>query len=150
MLLKFGENFNCLNYSGLVLWRSSIWKDTEDGPQTPNSGGYEIRGDGLEVVADEDEGGPVVGVGEGVDGELSWDVEADAAIDRFGVFESEAFGDEGLLDLLESLGFGFAGLDLLVKLLHEEGGGGVVDLPKGSDDGFGSIFHEVVTDSCNF
>ena len=64
MLLKFDENFNCLNYSGLVLWRSSIWKDTEDGPQTPNSVGYEIRGDGLEVVADEDEGCPVVGVGE--------------------------------------------------------------------------------------
>ena len=119
-------------------------------PLNPQFWGYEIREEGLEVVADEDEGGPVVGVGEGVDGELSLDVEADAAIDRFGVFESEAFGDEGLLDLLESLGFGFAGLDVLVKLLHEEVGVGVVDLPKGSDDGFGSVFHEIMTDSCNF
>ena len=32
----------------------------------------------LEVVADEDEGCPVVGMGEGIDGELSGDVEADS------------------------------------------------------------------------
>ena len=82
MLLKFAENFDCVNYLGLVLRRSEHMWELADGPQTPNSGDYE-----LEVVADEDEGGPVVGVGEGVDGELSGDEAADSsAIDRFGVF----------------------------------------------------------------
>ena len=59
--------------------------------------------------------------------------------------------NEILLDFLHGLGFGHSGFEVFVELLHEEGGGGVVDLPEGGDDGFGSaVSHEVMTDACNF
>ncbi len=121
-----------------MLQRSSIWKKREDGGRRTEDGG-------LEVVADEDEGRPVERMFEGIGGGRSVEGGADFAgilsgfwglgcggfvADRLGVFEGEASGNEVLLDLLDGLGFGFAGLNVLVKLLHEECGGGVVDLPE--------------------
>ena len=89
----------------------------------------------LETVADEDEGCPVVGMGEGARRELSRTVETNAsiretrrfAIECFGVGVGELAVDEGDLDLAE--GFGFAEVAFaegLVEAVHEEAGGGVI------------------------
>lgn len=68
----------------------------------------------LQAVADEDEGGPVVGM-------------------------AEACGvDELLLGVAEGLGFGLALAEGGVELVHEGGGGAVVYGPEGSDRSSGS------------
>ena len=65
-----------------------------------------------------------------------------------GFFGGEFARDEVLLDFLEGLGFGKWGLgEGLVKLLHHQGGAGIVYRPEGGEDGFGSASEEIAADT---
>lgn len=87
-------------------------------------------------------------MGEGIGGQLSGDVEANSGAREIlgGEFAVEKFG----LDLLEGFGFGFALGEVGVKLLHEECGAGVADVPEGGEDGFDIVFEEEVADAGDF
>ena len=115
-----------------------------------SKGGFIVKA--LEVVADEDEGCPVVGMGEGVVGELAFDVETNAArIEIFKTVGGAIALEEGKLGLVESFGFGdFSGGELGVEVAHEEGGGGVVDEPEGGHDGFCAAAEEEMPESGDF
>ena len=74
-----------------------------------------------------------------------------SAIEGFCIFVGELAFEELFLDGLEGDRFGAVGLgEVGVEVLHEEGGGGVVDEPEGGHDGFGSAEHEVMAHSCDF
>ncbi len=67
-----------------------------------------------------------------------------------GILGGELALNEILLDFLQSLGFGQASGNLFVKLLHDQGRAGVVDIPQASHDGFDLIFQEEVADARDF
>jgi hypothetical protein len=75
------------------------------------------------------------------------------ATDFGGLGGGEFAVDEVFLDFLEGFGFGFAGGEVLIKLLHDEGGAGVVDASERGDDGFSTVgfrlLAQIVVDKAN-
>jgi hypothetical protein len=102
----------------------------------------------LQTISNQKEGCPVVGMGEGVWGQLSFAIDTDACTRE--VLGGEGAVEEFGLDLLEGFGFGFALGEIGVKLLHEESGARVADVPEGGEDGFDIIFEEEVADAGDF
>ncbi len=106
----------------------------------------------LSVVADEGEGCPIVGMGivKFLGSGWLWIFTPSHRSGERG-FELSAGGAQEMeLGVLHGFGFGLGLGEVLVELLHEHGGAGVIDFPQGNVDGFDPFAQEGVTDSGDF
>jgi hypothetical protein len=90
-------------------------------------------------------------MGKRIDRQLSSGVASDSsAIEGCCILGREFALEQTELSLAEGFGFGFAGGQVVVKLLHHQGGAGIVDIPKGCLNGSHALPEEEIANARNF